>query len=240
MCSLALSLVAQTLGPKRTTTAWCARSTTCPKPRSSSACSGTQVDLQSLCPAVAVKYPDAEVRMHLVYLKYCILHLMPLMVYPKVIFHLNFSIKGHTSSALTTCSAGTARLVDGSSCCWGSALLKYVGLHVSTRTCCSKRLLCNGHFVCTRIQAKQWCCRGRVGVLREAAPGGCHCRTRCTADRRARQRLLQGLSFLNLESCASPVTYDPAMKPDLLALCLLCFLALCQVADARDCHLGCS
>ena len=39
--------------------------------------------------------------MYLVYLKYWTLSLMPLMVYPKVLFHPNFSIKGlqgHTSS----------------------------------------------------------------------------------------------------------------------------------------------
>ena len=37
--------------------------------------------------------PDAKVRMYLVYLKYWTLNLMPLMVYPKVLFHPNFTIK---------------------------------------------------------------------------------------------------------------------------------------------------
>ena len=38
---------------------------------------------------------DAKVRMNLVYLKYWTLNLVPLMVYPQVIFHPNFSIKAH-------------------------------------------------------------------------------------------------------------------------------------------------
>ena len=38
--------------------------------------------------------PDAEVRIYLVYLKYWTLHLIPLKVYPKVLFHPNISIKG--------------------------------------------------------------------------------------------------------------------------------------------------
>ena len=37
--------------------------------------------------------PDAKVWMFLVSLKYWILKLMPQMVYPEVLFHLNFSIK---------------------------------------------------------------------------------------------------------------------------------------------------
>ena len=36
--------------------------------------------------------PDAEVRMHLVYLKYWALNLMPQTIYPKVLFHPMFSI----------------------------------------------------------------------------------------------------------------------------------------------------
>ena len=41
-----------------------------------------------------VSSPDAEVWMYLVYLKNWTLNLMPLIVYPKVLFHPNFSIKG--------------------------------------------------------------------------------------------------------------------------------------------------
>ena len=37
--------------------------------------------------------PDAKVRMYVVYLKYWTLSLMHLVVYPKVLFHPNFSIK---------------------------------------------------------------------------------------------------------------------------------------------------
>ena len=36
---------------------------------------------------------DARDRLYLVHLKYWTLNLMPLMVYPKVLFHPNFSIK---------------------------------------------------------------------------------------------------------------------------------------------------
>ena len=42
-------------------------------------------DKASLC-------PDAKVWMYLVYLKYWTLNLMPLMVYPNVLFRMNFSI----------------------------------------------------------------------------------------------------------------------------------------------------
>ena len=38
--------------------------------------------------------PDANVRMYLVYLKYWTVNLLPQMVYPEVLFHPNFSIKG--------------------------------------------------------------------------------------------------------------------------------------------------
>ena len=38
--------------------------------------------------------PDAKIRMYLVYFKYWTMNLMPLMVYPKVLLHPNFSIKG--------------------------------------------------------------------------------------------------------------------------------------------------
>ena len=40
-----------------------------------------------------VDAPDAKVRTYLVYLKYWTLNLVPL-VYPKALFHPNFSIKG--------------------------------------------------------------------------------------------------------------------------------------------------
>ena len=40
------------------------------------------------------EHPDAKVWMYSVYLKYWTLHLMPLIVYPKVLFRPNFSIKG--------------------------------------------------------------------------------------------------------------------------------------------------
>ena len=39
--------------------------------------------------------PDAKVWMYLVHLKYWTLDLMPLTVYPKVLFHPMFSIKGN-------------------------------------------------------------------------------------------------------------------------------------------------
>ena len=42
--------------------------------------------------------PDAKVRMFLVYLKYWTLNLIPLMVYPKVLFHPMFNIKGSSST----------------------------------------------------------------------------------------------------------------------------------------------
>ena len=48
----------------------------------------------SECAAGEAVAPDAEVRMYLVYLKYWTLNLTPLMVYTKVLFHLNISIKG--------------------------------------------------------------------------------------------------------------------------------------------------
>ena len=38
--------------------------------------------------------------MYLVYLRYWALNLMPLMVYPKVLFPPNFSIKGHAPATL--------------------------------------------------------------------------------------------------------------------------------------------
>ena len=44
--------------------------------------------------------PDAKVRMYLVYLKYRTLNLMPLMVYPTVLFHPNFSIKASLFNSL--------------------------------------------------------------------------------------------------------------------------------------------
>ena len=47
----------------------------------------------------ALAHPDAKVRMYLVYLKCWTLNLMPLMVYPKVLFHPNFSIKAGPSLA---------------------------------------------------------------------------------------------------------------------------------------------
>ena len=45
-----------------------------------------------MCPPASF-WPDAKVQMYLVYLKYSTLALMPLMVYPKVLFPSNFSIK---------------------------------------------------------------------------------------------------------------------------------------------------
>ena len=46
-------------------------------------------------------HPDARVRIYLVYLKYWTLNLMPLMVYPKVLFHPNFSIKALAGNSLS-------------------------------------------------------------------------------------------------------------------------------------------
>ena len=43
--------------------------------------------------------PDAKVWMYLVYFKYWTLNLIPLMVYPKVIFRPMFSIKADVSNA---------------------------------------------------------------------------------------------------------------------------------------------
>ena len=71
---------------------------------------------------------DAKVRMYLVYLKYWTLNLMPLMVYPKVLFHLNFSIWG--------CPAGA----------WGCASCR-----ASSRPAASDRR-CGG---CTRSPASE-------------------------------------------------------------------------------------
>ena len=51
--------------------------------------------------SVSREHPDAEVRMCLVYLKYWTLNRMPLMVYPEVLFHLNFSIKAEAQSLMT-------------------------------------------------------------------------------------------------------------------------------------------
>ena len=65
---------------------------------------GAFLRLAALCNSVSAgTRPDAEVRMHLVYLKHWTLNLMPLMVYPKVLFHLNFSIKGNTARAVASC-----------------------------------------------------------------------------------------------------------------------------------------
>ena len=52
--------------------------------------------------------------MYLVYLKYWTLNYMPLMVYPKVLFHPNFSIKGQAAKGL--CFAAFAIAAAGSPC----------------------------------------------------------------------------------------------------------------------------
>ena len=57
--------------------------------------------------------PDANVWMHLVYFWYWTLNLMPLMVYPKVLFPPNFSSKGQECIALH--GAGFARSTHR---CW--------------------------------------------------------------------------------------------------------------------------
>ena len=64
-------------------------------PRGPSACLLTvsipvAVYLEPACPHAA---PDAKVQMYLVYSKCWTLNLMPLMVYPSVLLHPNFSIK---------------------------------------------------------------------------------------------------------------------------------------------------
>ena len=52
----------------------------------------------TLCNSGPGSGPDAKVQMCLVYLKHWTLNLMPLMVYPKVLFHINFTIKGLRNS----------------------------------------------------------------------------------------------------------------------------------------------
>ena len=53
---------------------------------------------ESACKAQAVETsPEPRVRMYLVYLKYWTLNLMPRKVYPNVLIHPNFSIKGDQS-----------------------------------------------------------------------------------------------------------------------------------------------
>ena len=44
-------------------------------------------------PALVRQIPDAKIQMHLVYLEYWTLNSMHQMIYPKVLFHANFSIK---------------------------------------------------------------------------------------------------------------------------------------------------
>ena len=51
------------------------------------------VEQDSRVGQVALPPPDAKLQMYVVYLKYWTLELIPLMVYPKVLFHPNFSIK---------------------------------------------------------------------------------------------------------------------------------------------------
>ena len=62
---------------------------------------------------VGLPTPHVKVRMYLVYLKYWTLKLMPLMVYPKALFHPNFSIKvsnrvpsAHRLKRITKCCTG--------------------------------------------------------------------------------------------------------------------------------------
>ena len=49
--------------------------------------------MQDVRQALALERPDAKDRMYLVYLKYWTLNLMPLIVYPKVLFNPMYSIK---------------------------------------------------------------------------------------------------------------------------------------------------
>ena len=54
--------------------------------------SNTKTEPHTERQGLQLQAPDAKVRMHLVFLKYRTLNLMPLMVYPKVLFHSNSSI----------------------------------------------------------------------------------------------------------------------------------------------------